>query len=448
MAKFFLGKVFGLLIFLSGCSGNLLKNGEIDPNRADFVIKKTQAIRHLKLKKEIPIKLVSKEEMKAFFEKEFQNDYPAEKLQHLEKAYKKLGVLEPEENLFELLTSFKSEEVVGIYDDEEKEIHLLKNPKSPGITINLVQALSNHDSITDMILAHELTHGLQDQHFDLKRITDLCKDNDDLDLATSALIEGDADYASQSMLNPLLIPDRRKLGYLEIPDAFLEEEMMRTAPRFLVVPFIFQYLYGAGFIVQLAKSSIDPREESSFDRINQAFKDLPQSTEQIIDPKKYLFQRDNPTPVSLEALKQKLSSYTLLHENTMGQLLMGVWISDILSLATGYQASDGWDGDRYMVLEDPQSKRLVFVQFSIWDGEIDAIQYANAYSQMVSKKTPSFKQTHQESDIEMEWTDSQQKIYLLRTQNKVAILDGITAQELESIKKLLRAELYRIQQQS
>src|SRR5690606_7805704 len=122
---------------LLGCNSSLLKDGELDPNRVQTVLKKTEEIRELSFKKEIPIKIVNRDELRDYFEKEHQKEFPGEKLLDLEKTYKKICFLAPEDNLNELMNQFKAEEVVGVYDDVAKEIYLLKNPKSPGITISL-----------------------------------------------------------------------------------------------------------------------------------------------------------------------------------------------------------------------------------------------------------------------------------------------------------------------
>ena len=43
-----------------------------------------------------------------------------------------------------------------------------------------------------MIMAHELTHALQDQHFHVEKWEDAAKPNDDDELARDAVLEGSA----------------------------------------------------------------------------------------------------------------------------------------------------------------------------------------------------------------------------------------------------------------
>jgi hypothetical protein len=418
----------------------------LNQSRIDFVINQTQQIRNLSLKKKIEIKIFNKEQLRAYFEKEFQEEYPEEKLKNLEKAYKKIGLIPQDANLLALLSDFKADEVVGIYDDVTKEIYLVNEARSNSFSIELVQLLAGRDSISDMVLSHEMTHALQDQHFDLKRIGELCQNNQDFDLATSALIEGDADYTSQGLLNPLIIPDHRRLGYLELPEAYLTDETLRKSPKFLVIPFVFQYLYGAGFIHSLIHTG--PASANRFDRINAAFANLPKSTEQIIHPKKYHFQPDQPTPVTLAKVKALLpNTLKVLEEETMGQLIMGVWVAEHLGTNWGYRVSEGWDGDRYAVLEDPASGRLIYVQLAVFDAEIDSIQYFDACKLMVPQRNPNFVLQRSKGDWLAEFVHQDQRAYIKRIGTRVAFVDGVSAKELDALREPLTEQLAMIEMQ-
>jgi hypothetical protein len=428
------GCIFSLLLIWSigggACAPSLLKNGTLDTLRIQKVLKETQNLRQLSFKTEVPLEIFSPQEMQEYFENEFRKEYPGERLNQLEKAYHRLGFLHKGQKLHELYSTFKASAVVGIYDDVLKKIFLLNAPPTHSFTIDLIQSLSSRDSVSEMVLSHEAVHALQDQHFNLNHITELTEKNQDFAWATSALIEGDADYASQGILNPLIIPDRRKKGYLEIPEPFLVDETLSQTPKILTLPFIFQYLYGAGFL----KALTDSAPQKPYQKVNQAFKDLPQSTEQIIHPQKYLFQRDLPTPVSLDSLKPFFPSHTLLHEDTFGQLLFGIWVDARLDLATAYKVSQGWDGDRYLVFENPQTLQTLFLHLSIWDSQIDAIQYVKACKQSLEKKSVSFPSTEKDHDTYFSWNSPTEEGYLQRKQKAVFYAEGLSKNEIESIR--------------
>ena len=81
--------------------------------------------------------------------------------------------------MLNIIVSLYDEQVAAFYDPDERALY----------TFNDLVLSSNLDK---MLLSHELTHALQDQNFDLQKFPLKVKDNDDLALATSALIEGDA----------------------------------------------------------------------------------------------------------------------------------------------------------------------------------------------------------------------------------------------------------------
>ena len=80
-------------------------------------------------------------------------------------------------DLFQIVSALYSEQVVGFYDSDKEEMFVSSN--SPQLDFN-----------SKSTFAHELTHALQDQHFDLDLLLPEDSDNDDLDRAKRALVEG------------------------------------------------------------------------------------------------------------------------------------------------------------------------------------------------------------------------------------------------------------------
>src|SRR5207244_1635245 len=90
-----------------------------------------------------------------------------------------LGLVPEGTDVLGVLISLYDEQVGAFYEPEEKALYTFKD-------------LSWTSGLDKMLLSHELTHALQDQSFDLTKFALKVKDNDDLALATAALIEGDA----------------------------------------------------------------------------------------------------------------------------------------------------------------------------------------------------------------------------------------------------------------
>ena len=89
--------------------------------------------------------------------------------------------------LIKLLT----EQVAGYYDPKAQQFYLADWIELEG---------------QKPVMAHELTHALQDQHFNLKRFEKWPKGDSDAELAAHALIEGDATLAMTLYMakNPLI----------------------------------------------------------------------------------------------------------------------------------------------------------------------------------------------------------------------------------------------------
>src|SRR5690349_5611921 len=115
-------------------------------------------------------------------------------------------------------------------------------------------------------MAHELTHALQDQHFNLKRFEHWPKGDSDAQLAAHALVEGDATLAMKLYMekNPL------------VTFAFLRSlrgqgdtmEQYKQAPRALRESLLFPYDEGSEWAEQLYK-------RGGWETVSRAFKKLP-----------------------------------------------------------------------------------------------------------------------------------------------------------------------------
>ena len=118
-----------------------------------------------------------------------------------ELAMKAFGLLPADYNLREALAQVYSEEVAAFYDPKTKTMHLIEEPKKPakkkpGLLERLFGKTSEFDKDENKtVIAHELTHALADQHYDLDALQKNVKKDDDRSLALSALIEGEATLA-------------------------------------------------------------------------------------------------------------------------------------------------------------------------------------------------------------------------------------------------------------
>src|SRR3954469_18195745 len=146
-------------------------------------------------------------------------------------------------------------------------------------------------------MAHELTHALQDQHFDLRRFDHWPKGESDSELAAHALIEGDATLAMALYVasNPF-----RALSFLKSMGATgIATEELDKAPRALRETLLFPYQEGMSWTRALYK-------QGGWAEVSKAFTAVPQSTEQVLHPDKYL-AHEAPVKVTIPDLTRLLN---------------------------------------------------------------------------------------------------------------------------------------------
>jgi hypothetical protein len=178
-----------------------------------------------------------------------------------------LGVTERGFDLRALQLRLLAEQTIAVYDFEARSIFLVADYAAGG----------DLGADARLTVAHELTHALQDQSFDLKRVLPADPDNGDAALAARALVEGDAMLTMRIWGRQFLRPaDKRSLG----DDAFVKDPVLDSAPSLVRGEMLFPYDAGWVFAQLLY-------QDGGFAAIDRAFARPPRSTEQILHPEKY-----------------------------------------------------------------------------------------------------------------------------------------------------------------
>jgi len=338
---------------------------------ADRVTDKISKIRGLEKKSDVRKGLLSRPELQKAMLRELDKEMSPELSASLSKVYAKLGFMKPETDLKKLLIDLYTEQVAGFYDPERKELFLIGQGGGPE---------------QEMVMAHELVHALQDQHFDLYRLHKAVQKNDDRALALTGLIEGDATLAMTSYLFrqqmglPMPVERLPDVGQLFRMQAKLGAMMggsqqMANAPKVITENMLFGYTDGASFCQTLVRKS------KSYESVTAAFSDLPESSEQILHPKKYLDKdrRDLPIAVSMPDLAKSLGKgWKSLYDNVMGELNTRLMFEETIGSSRATRPAEGWGGDRFQVLEGPGGALLLAW---VWVGDTveDAQEFAAAY---------------------------------------------------------------------
>lgn len=302
---------------------------------------------------------------------DFLKDYPPDEAQVDQVVYTSLGLLEPRFNLLAFFEELFTEQVAGFYDDDTREM--------------VVVGDGDFDGTQKSTYAHEYTHTLQDQNFNIKTglgFDDaICEVESERCAAVQALLEGDASLTEENwIVNYATLQDQRDLlEYYSKADF----PVFERAPAFLQEDFLFPYIQGRAFVQFFY-------EQSDWAGVNQLYSQPPVSTEQILHPEKY--PADLPQPVSLPLLTDDLGTgWQLIDENNLGE-----WYT-FLTLARSYlenarlpdstaaAAAEGWGGDFYQVYYNAQLDRPALILKSKWDTAGDAQEFSQAFEQYASQ---------------------------------------------------------------
>jgi hypothetical protein len=310
----------------SACSYSIVRHGEINQNAAAKIEHGIEDVRGLKFRTPVPMEVKSAEELRQYLQAELARQYTPEQVRGLQRVYERLGLLAPGVDLGEALVKLYTAQIAGFYDPQVGTLFLVPSGLPPaGWTVNMMQFVLQRDLVNEMLLAHELTHALQDQNFSTLTAAD-DPSNDDRALAIHAVVEGDATLAGFAYLFGGL-PENSVLDLVDrlgaVP-AELEKTLPDTPPV-LRDSLVFQYSEGAKFVA-LAYL------RGGWPAVNTLLANPPTSTEQVLWPDKFFGQRQPPTLVHLDGLDdyRKPDDWKLIEENTIGALTVRILVESFL----------------------------------------------------------------------------------------------------------------------
>lgn len=309
-----------------------------------------------------------------------------------EKVLKKFGLIPASMNLRRVLEGMLGEQVVGYYDPKTKRLYALDTSALP--ESHLLGPGSDTLELNHT-LVHELTHALQDQHFDLETFIDeeaLARGDilDDEIAARLALAEGDAMMVGLDFSFPF--PGAQTGTSLALPPGMLDTLMEATmapdmpgmtalaaAPPYLRNSLFFPYTMGFKFAVQL-------RRARGWGGVDEAYGRAPESTEQIMHVEKYLTP-DRPTRVPpIEFAPVLGPQWRPERPANMGELDVRLLMQEYLGVEAAVRIGSGWDGDRLFVFSHTDTGEVAVVWPSVWDTPAEAAEFAAGYVAVLTQR--------------------------------------------------------------
>src|SRR5690349_15077599 len=384
----------------AGAAAGAAQNAAI-VSTTDAVLKETSELRELSIMRPVKSGAQSRAEIERMIVRNLNDETtPAE--MHATEALLHVFGLAP--NNFEyrpFLIKLLTEQVAGYYDPKAQQFYLADWIELEG---------------QKPVMAHELTHALQDQHFNLKRFENWPKGDSDAELAAHALIEGDATLAMTLYMakNPLVaLAFIRSLGAQEAAS-----EQFKQAPRALRESLLFPYEEGSNWATALYK-------RGGWEMVSQAFTKLPQSSEQILHAEKY-FSYEAPQKLTLPDFKTMLGpAWKRIDYDVNGEwgcyLVLDEYLNDAIE---SKQAAAGWAGDRFALYEGAKPGELFVAQLTSWDTPNDAKEFFDAYAKRTVKRYADAKEVKNTGE-RIEWQMSNGLAALELRGLRVAIVEGV-----------------------
>ena len=349
---------------------------------ARAVTPRVEAIRGRRFKREVAMKIVDDEMARQHFEQRATKLWPREEIEHDQRALAQLGLLPEGTSLLDALLDLLEEQAGGYYDPETDTFYVLDDIP---------------EGTASILIAHELTHALDDQHFDIDALLENAMQNDDRSAALSAVIEGSGTLVMSKFMVEEIRAGRlsaKLLEELEQSEAG-RAELLRAAPAYLQRGLLASYALGTTFLLRGDPARI--RRRVSGEDIDRAFSEPPHSTRQILHPN--LYWGDEPlaaVAISLPDLSTELGgAWELVSSGQLGELNMALLVGGNATAATDLDATDssqwtspaaaGLTADVYH--HYAQGLARVTVLLTRWEDPAEAAEFRKALTPVAGRRT-------------------------------------------------------------
>jgi hypothetical protein len=432
------------------------------------VLRETSEIRELEILRPVKSGAQSRVQIERMLVKKLDEQLSEDEMHATELTLRKFGLVPEGFEYRPFIIKLLTEQVAGYYDNKAREFYLA----------DWLELESQKP-----VMAHELTHALQDQHFSLQRFEKWPEGESDSKLAAHALMEGDATLAMTVYMakNPLVaLAFTRSLSAMSASSKVFNE-----SPRALRDTVIFPYIQGMEWATEVYK-------RGGWKMVSGAFAKLPQSSEQILHPEKY-FAYEAPVKVTLPDLSDLLnenrkqqaanskqqtadgrqipddknsrqplgnskpkrprsvargssakspapgtrhpapslrptpSKWRRVEYDVNGEWSYYLILDQFLNAASeSKRAAAGWAGDRYAVYEGPNGQVLL-THVSEWDTANDAEEFFNAYVKRTTLRYPSGTPLPEESGAYSirRWQTDEGVIVVELRGSRVIVLEGV-----------------------
>ncbi|MGB9120997.1 MAG: hypothetical protein WCE73_10285 [Candidatus Angelobacter sp.] len=427
---------------------------QITPAEAKELFRSVDEILHfaskdtgLPIKKKVKRTIVSRPQVEKYVGDKFKDDADRIRFERSELVEKKFGLLPRTFDLHSFLIKLLTEQVAGYYDEKTRTMNLLD---------------WNEPEMQRPVMAHELTHALQDQSFNLEKMSkhdeeiekhglddlDELIRNDEASTCRSAVLEGQAMIV---LLDYVMAPQGQSVEKMpqvvELMQASMDKSrgspVFDSAPLLLQEELAFPYRQGMNFIKdllvaggkQLAYTGVLGR--------------MPETTREIMEPKEYLAGRRVP-PLLLPDLDFLKKDYEPYDAGAVGQLDVSLLLRIYADEKVDKRLSPEWRGGAYYAAgrkgakppDRNSSAHIGLFYVSRWATETAAQEFAKTYADALPKRYESLRHVHGDAPERLQFMSSDGPIFIQQTGNAVVAVESF---DEDAARKLIAAGLKQVQ---
>ncbi|HKY33489.1 MAG TPA: hypothetical protein VJV23_13225 [Candidatus Polarisedimenticolia bacterium] len=332
-----------------------------------------EELRGLAFSRPVPVRMVDDAVARAHFQKRLARFWPEKLLRAEQDVHVDLGLLPQGMDLEASVFSLLEEQAGGYYDPDTDTFYVLDDmPRS----------------IAPVLIVHELTHALDDQHFALDAFFEKAMDDTDRSAVAGAVVEGSGSLVMTAFLLREVKAGRLSLDILKelARSEAGRAEKLKAAPPVLQRSLLAPYVLGQTLALRgNPMGLVQGVSPADLDRL---FRDPPLSTEQLLHPEKYWdpAQADPPRPVALSDQSALLGEgWSLAADGSLGELTVALLCGASTPAFDSAEVSQparwtndcaaGWGGDRWQLYRGGGGR--VTLLASRWDSERDAEEFAS-----------------------------------------------------------------------
>src|SRR5579864_6005889 len=399
----------------------------------------------LPIKKKVKRTIVSRPQVEKYVSDKFKDDADRIRFERSELVEKKFGLLPRTFDLHSFLIKLLTEQVAGYYDEKTRTMNLLD---------------WNEPEMQRPVMAHELTHALQDQSFNLEKMSkhdeevekhglddlDELVRNDEDSTCRSAVLEGQAMIV---LLDYVLAPQGQSVEKMpqvvELMQASMDKSrgspVFDSAPLLLQEELAFPYRQGMQFIKDLLVAG---GKQLAYTGV---LSRMPQTTREIMEPREYLAGHRVP-PLLLPDLGFLKKDYEPYDAGAVGQLDVSLLLRIYADEKVDKRLSPEWRGGAYYAagrrgakpLDRNSSAHIGLFYVSRWATEAAAQEFAKTYSAALPKRYSSLRHVTDKETVPGldQYSSSDGPIFIQQTSNVVVAVESFNE---EDARKLIAAGL-------